>query len=519
MPVEKELRKVRQKQVQRLNAVAKAVGIKAISDGAAKPLVQALVDNLQKKHLTEPQREEVEGATARYYESFESVQEITESQADGESDAERAASKQDQNEGEASDKGQRQEKAIQWEFQAAQLTYNSVQGDWTSKSTAVLNALFSRFLVWLRAALAPLKPVGISATMEESTRAEQRHVHIHAYFHLSAKFKRRGRNAMDVFMFDGIRPHVEPNKASGKSYIGAVRHGHFYVVVNKIGSLEEWTDFPPWDAYGVEGWWLDNLLKQGKLERKEYLKLAAKVVIGFQKRLTDVRAAERFERECAVAAHVAKESSLLEEKVRPIKRFPEVRRFVDQFAETKERRAMLLIVGATNLGKSMLASNVLQQVGEIVGVAGFLEITVEDNVHLALEDYDLRIHSGVLLDGVADALTLKHHREALQGRAKMAKGGQSGTNVYAYPFTFSRRAVVATMDLSADNLGALETDHWLSCPENVITLRLKEKAFLEPCPEEVPMPPLPLLGAPDPRVPTSRLRNPMTGSPEIKRPR
>ena len=48
MPVEKELRKVRQKQVQRLNAVAKAVGIKAISDGAAKPLVQALVDGENK---------------------------------------------------------------------------------------------------------------------------------------------------------------------------------------------------------------------------------------------------------------------------------------------------------------------------------------------------------------------------------------------------------------------------------------------------------------------------------------
>ena len=178
---------------------------------------------------------------------------------------------------------------------------------------------------------------------------------------------------------------------------------------------------------------------------------------------------------------------------------------------------MLVIVGATNLGKSMLAAAVLKQVGELVGVTGFLEITVEANQHLALEDYDHRLHSGILLDGVSDALILKKHRETLQGRAKLAKGGQSGTNMYAYPFTLCRRAVVATMDLSAANLSALDNDHWLSSRDNVITLRLQEKSFLEPEPEEVPIPPLPLLGAPDRSVPPSRLRNPTTGSPEIKR--
>ena len=178
---------------------------------------------------------------------------------------------------------------------------------------------------------------------------------------------------------------------------------------------------------------------------------------------------------------------------------------------------MLVIVGATNLGKSMLAADVLKKVGKHVGAESFLEITVEDNENLALEDYDLRIHAGVLLDGLADALTLKRHRETLQGRAKVTKGGQSGTNMYAYPFTFCRRAIVATMDLSAGNLGALETDHWLSSSDNVIVLRLREKAFFEPSPEEVPIPELPLLGAPDHTVPVSRLRNPITGSPETKR--
>jgi hypothetical protein len=48
---------------------------------------------------------------------------------------------------------------------------------------------------------------------------------------------------------------------------------------------------------------------------------------------------------------------------------------------------------------------------------------------------------------------------------------------YAYPFTLTRRAVVATMDLSAANLELLRTDHWLSNPNNVRVLRLTQEAW------------------------------------------
>ena len=59
-----------------------------------------------------------------------------------------------------------------------------------------------------------------------------------------------------------MRPHVVPNRASGKAYQGAVNNGHFYVVVDKIGSLWQWSDFPPFVAYGVEPWWLPSLAKR-----------------------------------------------------------------------------------------------------------------------------------------------------------------------------------------------------------------------------------------------------------------
>ena len=94
-------------------------------------------------------------------------------------------------------------------------------------------------------------------------------------------------------------------------------------------------------------------------------------------------------------------------------------------------------------------------------------------------DLDIRYHSGVLLDGVGDAMILKKNREALQGRPKLSKGAQSATMMYAYQYTLCRRAVVATFDLSAENLGAFSSDHWLQNPLNVIQLWLKEKAFDE----------------------------------------
>ena len=81
------------------------------------------------------------------------------------------------------------------------------------------------------------------------------------------------------------------------------------------------------------------------------------------------------------------------------------------------------------------------------------------------------------LPGIGDALFLKDNREALQGRPKVDKASRSSTMIYAVPFTFARRAVVVTLDLSADNLSAFETDHWLSDERNVLVLRLDEKAW------------------------------------------
>ena len=241
----------------------------------------------------------------------------------------------------------------------------------------------------------------------------------------------------------------------------------------------DFTTFPPFAAYGVEGWWLDNLLKSGKLTRATYLTLAARVTVGFQKRLADARAAERYEQEQAFEAAVKEALPLLQQQKWPMKDFEEVNHFIQLHTSGPSfRKPILVLVGGTRLGKSMLANDVLDRLANLWALEGFLEVTVEEDNALDMADFDRRVHSGVVLDGIGDALFLKRNREALQGRPKTVKGARSNTNVYAYNYSLYGRAVIATLDLSAHNLEAFGTDHWLSNPENVIHLHLTSPAYL-----------------------------------------
>ena len=70
-----------------------------------------------------------------------------------------------------------------------------------------------------------------------SVHSPDARVHAHAYLHLKTAYRRRGAQALQPFTFEGIRPHVVTNTAQGNAYSGAVRYGHFYVVMDKIGSL------------------------------------------------------------------------------------------------------------------------------------------------------------------------------------------------------------------------------------------------------------------------------------------
>jgi len=256
----------------------------------------------------------------------------------------------------------------------------------------------------------------------------------------------------------------------------AATHGIWYVAVMKLGTVFADTNFHAWRDYTPLMSWVDGLWAAKKLSHLQYLSLARAFGIGYSTRKRDVVDVMRDELDAHIKEHLEREMQGLQRL--PSRPFQEIERFVNLFSgPALWRRPMLVFVAPTNMGKSMLAEHTLTAVGDILGVRGYVEVTVEGDEHFDMSEFDHRKHAGVLLDGVGDALLLKKNREMLQGRPKVCKGGKSATMKYAYPFTLCRRAVVVTMDLSAANLGLFQTDHWLADSKNAILLKLTESAW------------------------------------------
>ncbi|CAK0869410.1 unnamed protein product [Prorocentrum cordatum] len=237
-------------------------------------------------------------------------------------------------------------------------------------------------------------------------------------------------------------------------------------------AFQDYVPKPVW----LDGWWAAQ-----KLSHDQYRELSLLFRIGSQKRKRGVEEVAQAEREGFLQKHLAVELAELEraDPVRPAQQFPETAEFVQLFSKPMRRRPILVIFGGTNLGESILAGSVLEDVAKMLHLPGVVEVTVEEDSNLDLAEFDLAKHSGVLLDGAGGAMMLKRHRGALQGRPKMSRGGKSATKMYSYPLTLCRRAVVVTMDPSAKNLHEFRACHWLSNPKNVVLLRLNAPAWAE----------------------------------------
>ncbi len=196
----------REAQVRALNRVAQTAGVATLPENASRAKVVKLAADLSASPLAEQQKQQAQAALDAFNATFGAV-----------------------NTGAS---GAGATPAVQsrvWKFSAVQLTYNSSQGDFLASDRDTLENLFSRFVTFLGGLAEKLAAEGVSATME---RASPQQVHLHAYLHLAQAFHRRGPDALDVFAFEGVRPHLTPDTASGKAFPGAVRFGHFYVVAD-----------------------------------------------------------------------------------------------------------------------------------------------------------------------------------------------------------------------------------------------------------------------------------------------
>ena len=120
---------------------------------------------------------------------------------------------------------------------------------------------------------------------------------------------------------------------------------------------------------------------------------------------------------------------------------PAIEQFIQGIESGSWRRPILVIVDDTQFGKSALGRQVLHCIAKKLHMPSFLEVTMEEGAVLDFSYLRVQEHGGVLLDGVADVLLLRPHRECLQGQPKVCKGAKSTTMMHAYAFTLPRKVL------------------------------------------------------------------------------
>jgi len=354
----------------------------------------------------------------------------------------------------------------------------------TFNSRTVQEDSWPEFRAWVEEKNREFGARAWAACLERSCNADlvegRPRCQLHAYFFWTDGVGVYHRN-LRHWCYQNINPRVDqcltPRKLTPRV---AASRGLWYVSIMKRGTLQSDSNFTPWVDYKPRLAWFDDLYEQGKLSHSQYQAFSRHFPHGYAARTADVAKLLMDEEEAVVTLLVSEEMAALRAAGfwKEPRHFQEKEQFLRYFDATpRSRRPLLAIIGGTGTGKSILGGTILEELARRMGLAGFVEITVEDDAHLDFSDFRVSSHAGVLLDGVGDVLTLKRYREELQGRPKVMKGGRSSTMRYAYPFTLARRAVIATFDLSAANLHMFRTDHWLKDPSNVLQLRLQGSAW------------------------------------------
>ena len=150
----------------------------------------------------------------------------------------------------------------------------------------------------------------------------------------------------------------------------------WYVSVVKLGTLFADSNFKAWRDYEPRVEWVRGLWGTRKLTHAMFEDYSRRLRVGHADRKRDLTELYADERQQAVRDHVGTAEARTSASLRPLRSFQQVEEFIESFkGASLLRRPILAIVGGTNLGKSILAADVLKRVGKCLNVPSFLEVT------------------------------------------------------------------------------------------------------------------------------------------------
>ena len=355
----------------------------------------------------------------------------------------------------------------------------------TYNGTALQNPhTWADFQAWVLAHKKEWHVLYHSAT-KEKCRNGRDHLHLMLQFHMQVKMP------STAFMFNGVKPNATP---SWKDYCGNGRQkknpqqgldrAFFYVWAFKIGTCvnEDGSPCvlgnyaPVWTEerfrYEVLGDWPEKLWKKRYLDHskwKEYIVLCRDRVPARQYNLQRVvQGEEDIENEAEIAENRARIRNN-PEIYKPFKTFVKVEQWKATFDKDRLRYPSLLIhgesfTGKTEFAKSLFPNPLCLKVGKLT-----------DMFPEKMRKYNRKTDTHIVLDDLRDLMFLSNFQHVLQGKPdEMVAFAETAGGTCAYEKLLFRTPFVATINNATANLHLLDSNDFLSKPENIVVLWLKE---------------------------------------------
>jgi hypothetical protein len=146
-------------------------------------------------------------------------------------------------------------------------------------------------------------------------------------------------------MFWGVVPRVDKNTENRGPHfwLKATHHGHFYVWVEKVGTLRSASNYPPFTGVWVpDAHWVVALWRQHKLGHDDYMKLSVKLRDGHDRRRACMEAVVASEKKYTIAEEMKLAKQLILSTARPFKPLQDkIQKWRLQYTESHTRVATL----------------------------------------------------------------------------------------------------------------------------------------------------------------------------------